>query len=156
MPSLGRMCYLTTVVGSFHGRVLAARLGAEGIVVVLRGVTDGPYPIQSAVDILVPAEQLSLAREILLADAVDDAFSSMEPGEADEADDDPADLGACRLDAEADRSERENDEFAGLPLLVGSPTPPPRSPRIQGAAAALVVGVVALLVVVAFLAATGR
>jgi hypothetical protein len=147
------MCYLTTVVGSFHGRVVAARLGAEGIIVVLRGVTDGPYPIQSAVDILVPADQLSLAREILLADAVDDAFSSLEPGEAD---DDWAELGAGPLGAETDRPERESEEFAGLPRLVDSPTPPPRSPRIQGAAAALVVGVVALLVVVAFLAATGR
>ncbi|MGD0592945.1 MAG: hypothetical protein ABSB54_04600 [Acidimicrobiales bacterium] len=81
MPSLGRMCYLTTVVGSFHGRVLAARLGAEGVIVVLRGATDGPYPIQSAVDVLVPADQLALAREILLADAVDDVFESSDvPG----------------------------------------------------------------------------
>jgi hypothetical protein len=71
------MCYLTTVVGSFHGRVLAARLGAEGVIVVLKGTTDGPYPIQSTVDVLVPADQLKLAREILLADAVDDAFGDM-------------------------------------------------------------------------------
>jgi hypothetical protein len=73
------MCYLTTVVGSFHGRVLAARLGAEGVIVVLKGATDGPMPFQSNVDVLVPADQLTLAREILLADAVDDAFGDDEP-----------------------------------------------------------------------------
>ncbi len=68
------MCYLTTVVGSFHGRLLAARLGAEGVSVVLRGATDGPYPITSSVDVLVPARELDLAREILLGDSVDDIF----------------------------------------------------------------------------------
>lgn len=68
------MCYLTTVVGSFHGRLLAARLGAEGVTVVLRGATDGPYPITSAVDVLVPARELELAREILLGDSVDAIF----------------------------------------------------------------------------------
>jgi len=65
---------LTTVMGSFHGRVLAARLGAEGVIVVLKGMSDGPYPLQGAVEVLVPAEQLELAREILLADEVEDAF----------------------------------------------------------------------------------
>jgi hypothetical protein len=71
------MCYLTTVVGSFHGRVLAARLGSEGVIVVLRGSSEGALPFQSTVDVLVPAHQLSLAREILLADAVDDAFGAI-------------------------------------------------------------------------------
>jgi hypothetical protein len=75
------MTYLTTVVGSFHGRVLAARLGAEGVLVVLKGGTD-PYPVQTLIDVLVPADQLSLAREILLADAVDDAFGSIELADA--------------------------------------------------------------------------
>ncbi len=68
------MCYLTTVVGSFHGRLLAARLGAEGVTVVLQGATDGPYPITGAVDVLVPERELDLAREILLGDSVDDIF----------------------------------------------------------------------------------
>ncbi|MHB8457318.1 MAG: hypothetical protein ACYDBS_06460, partial [Acidimicrobiales bacterium] len=56
-----------------HGRVVAARLGAEGIVVHLRGVSEGPYPLQGAVEIFVSEEQWSTAREILLADAVDAA-----------------------------------------------------------------------------------
>lgn len=74
MPAGARLQNLTTVTGSFHGRVLAARLGAEGVVVVLKGVSEGPYPLQGAVEVLVPAEQLALAREILLADEVEDAF----------------------------------------------------------------------------------
>ncbi len=74
MPAGPRLQNLTTVTGSFHGRVLAARLGAEGVVVVLKGVSEGPYPLQGAVEVLVPAEQLALAREILLADEVEDAF----------------------------------------------------------------------------------
>ncbi len=73
MPPTGHMRHLTTVQGSFHGRVVAARLGAEGILVELRGVSDGPYPLQGAVDVYVSEDQLALSREILLADAVDAA-----------------------------------------------------------------------------------
>ncbi len=68
------MAHLTTVVGSFHGRIVAARLSAEGVSSELRGLSDGPYPFPGEVDVLVPADQLELAREILLADAVDAAF----------------------------------------------------------------------------------
>ncbi len=68
------MEHLTTVSGSFHGRVLAARLGTEGVLVELRGLFDGPYPLLAPIDVLVPTEQLDLAREILLADAVEDAM----------------------------------------------------------------------------------
>jgi hypothetical protein len=67
------MRYLTTVQGSFHGRVVAARLGTEGILVELRGVWDGPYPLLGAVEVFVSEDQLELSREILLADAVDAA-----------------------------------------------------------------------------------
>jgi hypothetical protein len=67
------MRHLTTVQGSFHARVLAARLGAEGVLVELRGMCDGPYPIATLVDVLVDEGQLALGREILLADAVDAA-----------------------------------------------------------------------------------
>ena len=68
------MVVLTTVVGSFHGRVLCARLGAEGVAAELSPPTDGPYPLPREVDVLVRADQLELARQILLADAVDAAF----------------------------------------------------------------------------------
>jgi hypothetical protein len=76
MPSTGRMRYLTTVQGSFHGRLVAARLGAEGVLVELRGVSDGPYPLQGAVEVFVSEGQLEIAREILLADAVDAAVDA--------------------------------------------------------------------------------
>jgi hypothetical protein len=68
------MAYLTTVAGTFHGRVVAARLAAEGVPAELRGSADGPYPLPTDVEVLVPEELLDLAREILLADAVDAAF----------------------------------------------------------------------------------
>jgi hypothetical protein len=74
------MVHLTTVVGSFHGRVLAARLASEGVPVQLRGSADGPYPLPTDVDVLVPEQLLGLAREILLADAVDAAFIEAETG----------------------------------------------------------------------------
>lgn len=64
------MALLTTVPGSFAARVLAARLGSEGIVWELRGNVDGPYPV-GAVQVLVPATELRDARELLLADEID-------------------------------------------------------------------------------------
>ncbi len=75
---MGRMSYLTTVKAPFHGRVVAARLGAEGIPAVLRGLSQSLGPLPSGVDVLVPAEKLDLAREILLADAVDDIFEEFD------------------------------------------------------------------------------
>lgn len=36
-------------------------------------MSEGPYPLQGAVEVFVGVEQLDLAREILLADAVDAA-----------------------------------------------------------------------------------
>jgi hypothetical protein len=72
------MVHLTTVGGSFHGRVMAARLAAEGIPSQLRGTAEGPYPLPTDVEVLVPEELLGLAREILLADAVDAAFIEAE------------------------------------------------------------------------------
>ncbi len=74
MQPSGRMTYLMTVAGSFHGRVVAARLGAAGILVELRGLSEGPYPLPGKVELFVRADQLDDARELLLADAVDAAF----------------------------------------------------------------------------------
>jgi hypothetical protein len=146
------MCYLTTVVGSFHGRVLAARLGAEGVIVVLKGTTDGLYPMQSPVDVLVPADQLVLAREILLADAVDDVFGDVEL-EQD---------GELQADESADRSDEQSWESALRalsPVSSGDPSDtfslrradPAResraSGRLRGLPAVLVVLVVLLMIV---------
>src|ERR1035438_5598713 len=74
MKPSDRMVHLTSVVGSFQGHVLAARLNSEGIAVELRGLSEGPYPLQMNVSVFVHEDQLELARSLLLADAVDAAF----------------------------------------------------------------------------------
>jgi hypothetical protein len=69
--------------GGFHARVVAARLGSEGIVTQLRGNVDGPYPM-GAVEVLVSEDDLPLARGLLLADEVESSFDTAEPAEAAE------------------------------------------------------------------------
>jgi hypothetical protein len=96
MKPSDRMVHLTTVVGSFHGHVLAARLNSEGIAVELRGLSEGPYPIPANVSVFVHEDQLELARSLLLADAVDAAFderySDLGPEDAGALDLPPMDL----------------------------------------------------------------
>ena len=72
--------HLRTVPSTFHARVIAARLGAEGIVTQLRGSVDGPYPIGD-VSVWVTEEDAESARELLLADEVESAFDLPETGE---------------------------------------------------------------------------
>ena len=67
------MVRLVTVNSSFHARVIAARVGAEGIVTELRGNLDGPYPMGD-VHVYVPEEDLPSASELLMADEVESAF----------------------------------------------------------------------------------
>lgn len=69
------MVPLVTVGSGFQARVLAARLGSEGIVTSLQGAVDGPYPFGD-VQVQVDEADLELARQLLLADEVEDAFSS--------------------------------------------------------------------------------
>ncbi len=69
------MVHLTSVQGTFHGRVIAARLGAEGILTELRGAVDGLYPVIGRVDVWVAAAELDEARALLLADEVEAAFA---------------------------------------------------------------------------------
>ena len=73
------MVHLVSVHGSFHARVIAARLGSDGILTELRGSVDGPYPSLGEVRVYVEEEALPTARELLLADEVESAF---EEGEA--------------------------------------------------------------------------
>ncbi len=68
-----RMVRLATVGTSFHARVIAARLGSEGIVTDLRGNIDGLYPVGD-VHVYVDREDLAEAQELLLADEVESAF----------------------------------------------------------------------------------
>jgi hypothetical protein len=58
----------------FHARVVVARLGSDGIVARLRGA-EGPYPM-GVVEVLVPADELEVAQELLLADEVESAFAA--------------------------------------------------------------------------------
>jgi hypothetical protein len=58
------MVPLTTAASPFAARVLAAHLGAEGIVWELRGNVDGPYPV-GPVEVLVAEGDLAVAREIV-------------------------------------------------------------------------------------------
>ena len=67
------MVRLATVSTSFHARVIAARVGAEGIVTQLRGNLDGPYPMGD-VHVFVEEDSLPTAQELLLADEIESAF----------------------------------------------------------------------------------
>ena len=69
------MVPLVTVGSAFQAKVLAARLGSEGIVTELRGGVDGPYPFGD-VHVQVDAEDLDLARQLLLADEVEEVFDA--------------------------------------------------------------------------------
>ena len=73
-----RMVTLTTVPNGFQARVVAARLGAAGVVAQVRG-GEGPYPIGD-VNVEVPDVELDLARQLLLADEVEAVFDAELPG----------------------------------------------------------------------------
>ena len=77
------MVRLATVGSSFHARVIAARLGSEGIVTDLRGNVDGLYPVGD-VHVYVDEADLDEAKELLMVDEVESAFD--DPTGDDEAD----------------------------------------------------------------------
>jgi hypothetical protein len=146
------MCYLTTVVGSFRGRVLAARLGAEGVLVVLKGASD-LYPIPSAVDVLVPADQLTLAREILLADAVDDAFVGVELDSATQSPDIAGPTAEHQRHNTGAKDDPSDTYWLGPgPTSLTGPDRARSRSRLHGAPALLVVVVVTMMVVAGCLA----
>ena len=64
--TIGPMVPLTTTTSPVVARVLAAHLGAEGIVWQLRGNVDGPYPV-GPIEVLVTAEDVERAREVVAA-----------------------------------------------------------------------------------------
>jgi hypothetical protein len=69
------MVCVARVADAFTARVIAARLGSEGVLAQLRGGgIDGPYPM-GEVQVLVSEDELSVAQEILLADEVEDALA---------------------------------------------------------------------------------
>jgi hypothetical protein len=64
---------------AFHARVVAARLGADGIPTQFRGGIDTPYP-GGTVEVLVSEADLETAKELLLADEVEAAFLEPDSG----------------------------------------------------------------------------
>jgi hypothetical protein len=76
------MVRLATVRSTFHARVIAARLGSEGIVTDLRGNVDGIYPMGD-VHVYVAEEDLPEAQELLLVDDVESAFDDGVDGDID-------------------------------------------------------------------------
>ena len=85
------MVHLTTAASSFHARVVAARLGADGIVTELHGGVDGPYAALGSIDVLVSVDDFETARDLLLADRVEAERGAIGPVAAvgdDDGDDD--------------------------------------------------------------------
>jgi hypothetical protein len=78
------MIKLLTVDSGFEGKLIAARLGADGIICELRGGVDGPYPI-GAVHVYVPLDDLELARDLMAPVEFSDAdlFGDEESDELD-------------------------------------------------------------------------
>ena len=62
---------------SFEAKVIAARLGSEGIIWELRGGVDGMYPV-GLCEVLVEEGDVERAQELLLADDVESAFEASE------------------------------------------------------------------------------
>lgn len=82
------MVPVVRVSSGFHARVVAARLGSEGIVTQLRGAVDTPWPVGD-VEVLVPSDELEAACDLLMADELEAALAPRDPGEADLADPEP-------------------------------------------------------------------
>ena len=75
-PDPFAMVPLVTVANGFQARVIAARLGAAGVVSELRGGVDGPYPIGD-VRVDVPDDEVDFARQLLLADEIEEALGAV-------------------------------------------------------------------------------
>lgn len=108
--SRANMVHLRTVSTAFHARVIAARLGADGIVTQLRGSVDGPYPIGD-VSVWVTEADADSAKELLLADEVEAAFDLPAEGEPWERSRRPVLLGLSRTQLLA---------AAGIVIMLGS------------------------------------
>jgi hypothetical protein len=70
-----RMVHLVSAATPFEAQVIAARLGAEGLVWELRGSVGGPFAL-GPVEVLVLEDDAATARELLLADEVEEAFAA--------------------------------------------------------------------------------
>jgi len=77
---------LMVVTSAFQARVVAARLGVDGIPVQLTGSVDGPYPVGTTTLWVLAADELEAHRLLL----IDEAEACL----LDAEDDVPEDLGA--------------------------------------------------------------
>jgi hypothetical protein len=105
------MVPLTTAANPLAARILAAHLGAEGIVWELRGNVDGPYPV-GPVEVLVPADDLELARALVKSD--DEQLTAID----EELGPDPLDDRPERATAGQDGRVRTVILVVGLVLVV--------------------------------------
>jgi hypothetical protein len=105
------MVPLTTAANPLAARILAAHLGAEGIVWELRGNVDGPYPV-GPVEVLVPADDLELARALVRSD--DEPLPVID----DELGTDPVDDRPERATVSHDRRVRAVILVVGLVLVI--------------------------------------
>jgi hypothetical protein len=62
-----------TAGNAIEARIIAARLGAEGIVWEFRGSVDGPLAV-GPVEVLVDIDGFESAKELLLVDDVESSF----------------------------------------------------------------------------------
>jgi hypothetical protein len=76
------LAHLTQVATPVQARILAARLGADGIPVQVGGGADGPYPV-GPVDLWVLASDVDEARSLLLIDEAEWIVGRAERGEPD-------------------------------------------------------------------------
>ncbi len=69
------MVRVITAANPMEARIIAARLGAEGIVWEFQGSVDGPLAI-GPVDVLVDEDGLESARELLHVDEIEAALTA--------------------------------------------------------------------------------
>jgi hypothetical protein len=74
------MVPLVVTASAFEAQVLCARLGADGILTQMRGAAQGPYPLPGLVTVLVEADHVDDARQLLLVDEVEAVFDE-DPGD---------------------------------------------------------------------------
>lgn len=68
------MVRLMTAANAIEARIIAARLGSEGIVWEFRGSVDGPLAV-GPVDVLVDVEGFETAKELLMVDEIESSFA---------------------------------------------------------------------------------
>lgn len=110
MPSSG----IDEMVVVTRRPVFAVLPGAECIPAELKGMTSAMYLLLGPVDVLLRKEQLSLAREMLLADAVDAVFDGLADGTSQE----PPGFGAAPT--RAGRLGRRRSARRSIPERAGA------------------------------------